>query len=425
MSEGAEAVGTRPGGDAAPAWQPERTTPFTARCSPDGVYTRVSWFSQALLGYARQQLEGRKVLDFVHRDDAPAVQQAFDDAQSTRTHATVVFRHRRAGGGWTWLETVVFAVRDRDLHRVTRLFLSCRDVTAQVLVQEELRQTQAVLRLAFEHAPEGLAVTDLAGRFTMVNPVLAGVVGWSEAELLTKRLAEIVHPDDRAAHERCIGGVVRGDTATGDVDERLVTRSGGVAVVRLLVGVVRDDEGHPRQLVLQVSDVHRFKEREHDLERQAFLDPLTGVGNRRLLEERLSQALGDRRERAGQVGLILADIDDFKTVNDRFGHGAGDRLLVGVAHRIARSLRSQDTVARLGGDEFVVVCPGLREPDEAEVVLSRVRRAFDQPLSAGDGLEQVSTSIGMVLSQPGETVASLLQRADTEMYAAKGRKPGH
>ena len=134
------------------------------------------------------------------------------------------------------------------------------------------------LRLAVEHAPEGLAVTDVAGRFTMVNPVLARLVGWSEAELLAKRLAELVHPDDRTAHERCIGRVVRGEIPAGDVDERFVARSGGVVWVRLLVGMARDDDGHARQLVLQVSDVHRFKEREQDLERQALLDPLTGVG---------------------------------------------------------------------------------------------------------------------------------------------------
>lgn len=418
----------RPAGDA-PATRFERsgaasTSPgsLTARCTPDGVYTRVSYFARYVLGIDREALVGRPVRAFVHPDDVAGLEAAFAEARSTPTHVTVVYRHRALAGSYVWLESVVFAVREASTRRVQRLFVSSRDVTARVQVEQELQQVQQVLRIASDNTPEGLGVTDLAGRFTMVNSVLVRLTGYSEDELLALRLPQLVHADDRAEHHRCVKRMIAAPGSTGDVDERLVTRSGAEVPVRLVMGVARDDRGRPRQLVVQVSDVRRFKERELELERQANLDPLTGVGNRRLLEDRLRRALSDRREPGGQVGLMVADLDGFKEVNDRHGHAAGDSVLVGVARRIAGGLRSQDTVARIGGDEFVVVCPGLRDAVEAEHVLGRLRRVFREPVVADDSEAQASASVGMVLSRPGDTVESLLHRADLEMYQAKARR---
>ena len=399
----------------------ESTTPapLTARCTPDGVYTRVSYFARRLLGIDHHVLVGRPVRAFVHHDDVPLVRTAFAEARSTSSHVTVVYRHRTLTGSYVWLESVVFAVREAQTGRVTRLFLSSRDVSARVHAERELQQAQEVLRIAADNTPEGLGVTDLAGRWTMVNPVLVRLTGYSEQELLARRLPELVHPDDRGEHDRCVRRAIAEPGSTGDVDERLVTRSGAEVPVRLVVGVARDDQGRPRQLVVQVSDVHRFKEREQDLQRQANLDPLTGVGNRRLLEDRLRRALSERREPRGRVGLIVADLDGFKEVNDRHGHSAGDAVLVGVAGRMAQEVRSQDTIARLGGDEFAVVCPGLHDAAEAEQVLGRLRRAFGVRVATDTPGVQASASIGMALSRPGDTVESLLQRADLEMYQAK------
>lgn len=400
-------------------------TALTARCTPGGVYTHVSYFAPRLLGIDRDALVGRPVRSFVHHHEVPLVRAAFAEARSTASHVTVVYRHRTLTRSYVWLESVVFAVREGQTGRVKYLFLSSRDVTAGVQVQQELRQAQEVFRIAADNTPEGLGVTDLAGRWTMVNPVLVRLTGYSEQELLARRLPELVHPDDRDEHHRCVRRAITVPGSTGDADERLVTRSGAEVPVRLVVGVARDEEGRPHQLVVQVSDVHRFREREQDLERQANLDPLTGVGNRRLLEDRLRRALSDRRDPGGQVGLIVADLDGFKEVNDRYGHAAGDAVLVGVARRIAGVLRSQDTIARLGGDEFVVVCPGLRDAAEAEPVLGRVRRVFREPVVVDASGAQASASVGMVLSRPGDTVESLLRRADLEMYQAKAHRAAH
>ena len=397
-------------------------SPLTARCTPDGVYTRMSWFARAVLGLDRRAMLGRSVFDFVHPGDVPLLRNSLDEAMSSFTHVTTVYRHRTGAGSYVWLESVAFAIREPATKRVTAIFMSSRDVTGQVRLEQQLNEVQAVLRLAVTHSPQGLGVAGLDGSWTMVNPVLAGLTGYSEDELLTMGLSDLVHPDDRELHEHTVIRACLDDGAGVDLDERFVRRDGSPAWVRVAVSVARTDDGTPLRLVVQVSDVHRFKERELDLEHQAHVDPLTGVGNRRLLFERLRQALGDRRGAGGQVGLLMVDLDGFKEVNDRFGHEGGDAVLRSVAERLAQAVREQDVVARLGGDEFVVLGPGVHDPGEAEALGRRLHQAFLRPVTFGAHTVEVSVSLGIVTSEVNESVESLMQRADAEMYEAKRHK---
>jgi diguanylate cyclase (GGDEF)-like protein len=161
------------------------------------------------------------------------------------------------------------------------------------------------------------------------------------------------------------------------------------------------------------------KERELDLERQAHLDPLTGVGNRRLLHIRLACALADRRQGDSHVALALVDLDHFKGINDRYGHAADDAVLTTVARRLSEAVRADDTVARVGGDEFVVLCPTLREGREADILFARLAEQFNEPFPLDEGSVTVAASIGLVLAGINERAESLLARADAEMYCAK------
>jgi diguanylate cyclase (GGDEF)-like protein len=159
---------------------------------------------------------------------------------------------------------------------------------------------------------------------------------------------------------------------------------------------------------------------ERELSQQAKFDPLTGLPNRLLFRDRLTQAVQriDRRDRV--VALIFIDLDGFKAVNDRYGHATGDRLLKAVAGRLCRVVRRTDTVARLGGDEFTIILEGLRHPDDAARVAEQVLRSLRQPFELGGLVIELGASLGVAIASHATEVPDMLtHRADVAMYRAK------
>ena len=178
---------------------------------------------------------------------------------------------------------------------------------------------------------------------------------------------------------------------------------GALTVVVLTLALFRDSRN---ELIAELRDL-------------AQRDPLTGLANRALHDERREELL--RREPPETVGVLLLDLDGFKLVNDAWGHGEGDLLLVEIARRLTDVARPGDTVARLGGDEFVVLCPGLGDPAELELCAERIRRRVALPYGqASDApYDRITASVGAAVSERTSTARSLLAAADRAMYAAK------
>jgi diguanylate cyclase (GGDEF)-like protein len=162
------------------------------------------------------------------------------------------------------------------------------------------------------------------------------------------------------------------------------------------------------------------------LEHHAFHDALTGLPNRRLFFDRLSHALDlSQRHRSG-LGLLFADVDQFKSINDRFGHDAGDRVLVAVSERLIRTARDTDTVARLAGDEFVILYEQLHDPRAEGIALAeRITRSLAEPIAISDRQIHASVSIGIAVTTCGGDADTLIRQADDAMYIAKREGPGH
>jgi diguanylate cyclase (GGDEF)-like protein len=154
------------------------------------------------------------------------------------------------------------------------------------------------------------------------------------------------------------------------------------------------------------------------LDQMAHHDPLTGLPNRKLLNDRLAQALRAAGRNEGTVGLLIVDVDGFKQINDLYGHAAGDELLNSVARRLSQCTRTGDTVARLGGDEFALVLPGTGHTSAAQVA-QRVIDALAEPSLAGGTLVTVGASVGVAVGSAGEQPEDLMRRADAALYAAK------
>jgi diguanylate cyclase (GGDEF)-like protein len=161
------------------------------------------------------------------------------------------------------------------------------------------------------------------------------------------------------------------------------------------------------------------------LRQMVVVDPLTGLANRTLLHDRLTQAVTNRRRSDMTVGVLFADLDDFKAINDRLGHDAGDTVLRAVAERMVGAARLSDTVARLSGDEFVILCPGLASADDIEAVATRMTRAVETPVMIADEHELTPRlSVGSAIVQDGDQPETVLRRADEAMYNAKRLSSG-
>ncbi|MEW1956934.1 diguanylate cyclase [Kineococcus sp. NPDC059986] len=186
------------------------------------------------------------------------------------------------------------------------------------------------------------------------------------------------------------------------------------------------DDGRPGEVgaVVQVIDVTQRRLVQRRLREAALHDPLTGLPNRTLLEDRLRHALSAAARSGDQVALLYCDLDDFKPVNDTGGHAAGDHVLIDVADRLSAAVRPGDTVARLGGDEFAVVCPGLPDEATAADVAERIVAAMRDPFPVAGWEFRVGISVGLAMADASQDATRVLQQADQAMYEAKGSGKG-
>jgi diguanylate cyclase (GGDEF)-like protein/PAS domain S-box-containing protein len=288
----------------------------------------------------------------------------------------------------------------------------------QRTLTEQTAQAASEAKLAslVRSASDVIAVVDLDSTISYVSPSSSAVLGASPDELLASKFTDLVHPDD-------INHFVHVLTTTSpDGEQHLnvrVRRDGRDQIHA--EGVIRNLLGDPTVggLVVTVRDVTERRLLEAQLTHQALHDSLTGLANRRLFADRLGHALERRGDRMEPQAVLFVDLDDFKTVNDSLGHGAGDEVLAEIGVRIGGLLRAGDTVARVGGDEFAVLLEGASLA-EAQQAADRLIEAIAAPMILAAVSVQINASIGITQAIPGEVTAEeALRNADLAMYWAK------
>ncbi|HET6721084.1 MAG TPA: diguanylate cyclase, partial [Rhodocyclaceae bacterium] len=287
--------------------------------------------------------------------------------------------------------------------------------------RDALQDSEARFLLLTQHLPECFWLYDVAERKTVyVNEAYTKITGRPTAGFLQdpRDIVEAMHESDErrlaAALERTrFGGI--------DDDFRIKAWDGRLRWVHLRTFAVRDTQGVIRSVGGIMSDITDMVSQQHELQRMAHFDTLTGLPNRILFKERLSASLSMSRRNGWLLGLLLVDLDRFKVINDTLGHAVGDELLRLAAKRLHLVVRESDTVCRMGGDEFAIILPDLPSADDAACVSRKLIDAMAQPfLLAGQDLF-VSASIGITLF-PDDTdnVDVLISNADAAMYRAKG-----
>jgi diguanylate cyclase (GGDEF)-like protein/PAS domain S-box-containing protein len=303
---------------------------------------------------------------------------------------------------------------------ITHVIVTGLDITARRAVETELREAQERFRQAFDNAPIGMCVVSVDMRFLQVNRALCEMLGYPEAELLQRTVADVTHPDqladslDRARH------MTGGDAQNFQFEKRYVRSDGQLLWAMVSASAVHDEAGGVSYFVTQIEDNTQRRAAEELLVHRAMHDPLTGLPNRILLMDRLSQELERSHRRMTLTAVVFVDMDGFKTINDSLGHDVGDQVLIEVSRRLADNVRPSDTVARLGGDEFVILCPDMRTEENIRVVSARLARALAAPIVLDRMEAAVTASIGVSVDIGGQqTAEDLVRDADAAMYSAK------
>jgi len=297
--------------------------------------------------------------------------------------------------------------------------LAWRYVRARRRSDEQLAASRERFRTLAESSYEGVAVVR-HGRVVDASDALASIVGHPVERLLGSRAAEMFAPESQRQARRSMS------EGTGRSIEASVLRPGGERVALEVRTRSTTYLGEPA-LVLAVRDIGERKALEERLQHQALHDSLTGLANRTLFTDRLEHALARRHRTRPALAVLFCDLDDFKLVNDSFGHAAGDRMLVTTAERIRSCLRPEDTVARLGGDEFAVLLEDVADETEAAMTARRILdRLASEPVLLHHGHQvYASASIGIALGQPTvDDPSTVLRAADLAMYDAKATDKG-
>lgn len=318
-------------------------------------------------------------------------------------------------------ELAVWAQHELYGAELARAFqLSQQNALLLAEIADRTRAEQALREMAtaLENAVEGIARLDAEGCFRMVNKAYADMVGYTPEELIGAERSLTVHPDDldlmKAAYRR-----VR-ESGKSEVEARALRKDGSIFYKHAVMVGIHDERKKLAGHYCLMSDITERKQTEERLKQLALYDPLTGLANRKLLDDRLRQALSDADRRERMVALLFIDLDHFKHINDSFGHGMGDKLLRAVADQLSAGLRTSDTVARFGGDEFAVVLPNIRHVDEVAAIVQKIQALLDASFTV-DGRElHASASIGITLYPLDEgDVEGLIRNADAAMYHAK------
>jgi diguanylate cyclase (GGDEF)-like protein/PAS domain S-box-containing protein len=297
----------------------------------------------------------------------------------------------------------------------------------------EAQEAAERLRVLVEHVP-AVVYIDMAdpdvsdgGRLAYMSPQICGLLGYKPEEFVDdpELWPSRIHEEDRAAAIEAYEAHWR----TGEplrAEYRMIGRDGTEIWVRDEAFAMPDDEQSGRRvsqgLLVDTTDRKRL---ESKLIHDALHDPLTGLANRVLLRDHLERAVARLDRSPGRVGLLFVDLDDFKRVNDAFGHAAGDEILRRVAERLEGAVRSEDVVGRQSGDEFAILLGRIQDDDEVGALAERILAELRRPIGLGGRSIMISGSIGIaVTDQASLSAEDLLIRADGAMYAAKAAGKG-
>lgn len=403
-----------------------------------------------IIGYRLEELEPTTIetwLTLAHPGDLDKSNKALQACFSGEAEFyNVECRMRHKDGHWVWVldRGKIFSRSDDGLPLM--MYGTHLDISEQKNREEQLRKSEQAFSNNFHYAGIGMAIVATNGLWLQVNRELCQILGYSENELLNLTFQDITVEDDLEKDLSLFEQVISGQRDSYQIEKRYYHKDGHIVYALLSVAVVRKEDGSVDNFISQILDISDLRlaqdqitdlldkaEKQNQLLRdtqvkleaanaslleQSVTDPLTSLGNRRVLNTALERELHrTRRGEDGKLSVIILDVDFFKSYNDNFGHPEGDRALKMLADILKNECRVYDVVTRFGGEEFAILLPDTDRPTALEVA-ERLRTAAEQ---ADWPNQDLTISLGICSWMKGMQGDELIRFADKALYEAKNQ----
>jgi len=374
------------------------------------------WLS--MLGLTQQNTENN-ISDWesrIHPDDKEKIVKATQASIDSGDSYVSEFRMRHANGHWVWIQGSGGVVEyDGASHDPIRLCGTYQDITERKKSEEKVQ----LLARVFSDTHEGIIITNVDKLIIDVNPAFCEITGYSWEDVIGQN-PRILSSGKQGPvfYQNMWQQVEEQGHWQGEVWNR---KKGGEIYAELLtISVLKDVDDNVVNYVGAFSDITTSKRQQEELSLMAHYDVLTGLPNRALFTDRFTQAIAHSKRSGHQLAICFLDLDNFKPVNDNYGHEVGDQLLIEVAERITANIREEDTVSRQGGDEFALLLNDIESFAQCEQTLQRIHYTLAQPFLIDDVAHKITASSGVTLYPNDEAdIDTLLRHADQAMYQAK------
>jgi len=384
---------------------------------PDGEFIYTSPSCETITGYDAETFYSDSGLKkrIIHPDDRKLFDGHLHGSDLDNETKSLTFRINHADGSTRWIEHICRPISDaKGVYQGTRG--SICDITKRKETEEALKKSEEKFRTIFNSSADPIIILDHNGSIVEVNDVACRRLGYSYNEMLRLKIGDIDSEKDLDRKSEVLERVYSAGQIS--MERSHIARDGSEIPVEVNIRTINFDG---RELVLSVArDITERKSAEAEIEHMAYHDALTGLPNKLLLDDRLSQTIALASRTGSMTAVLYFDLDNFKSINDSLGHPLGDLLLKKVADRLGQRLRGSDTIARMGGDEFIVVLMNVSAPEDAAYAVRRFLDAFTAPFMIEGQEIFTSASVGISLYPiDGTSTATLIKNADMAMYQAK------
>jgi len=396
----------------------------------DGRFEEINLTGAMMIGEERNTLLHRSFVHLVAPEDRERWEQNFNAALQHDKKITCELCLLRNDGSRFYIQLdCLRLIKDG---KITVIRIAMTDISERKRAEEAIREQEEFFRMITENIDDFIAVLDLDGKLLYISPSYSRLFD-DIASMVGKDCFSKVHQEDREFVKLRFKQAVQSGNGL-QIEYRFELADGSIRHMESRGGLIQKRQGTASRFVIISRDITERIQAEEQIRNLAFYDTLTQLPNRRMLDDRINLAMATSKRSGHYCAFMFLDLDNFKPLNDLYGHNVGDMLLIEVAHRISSCVREMDTVARFGGDEFVVVLSELDKDKESSieqtrVVAEKIRHALEQTyfltIKVNGNTEikfehNCTSSIGVVVFNNHEyNTQELIKLADREMYQAK------
>jgi diguanylate cyclase (GGDEF)-like protein/PAS domain S-box-containing protein len=327
-----------------------------------------------------------------------------------------VFKHQLSCGE---LRDVEIYANPITIKGIDYSFSIVHDITERLLAEAAVRDNEEKYRNLFENAPDGVTAIDSNGYVVDCNIIDQLLIGLNQDEILGKHISIFLSNESKVLFLDAFYSL--GKTGVIELESTVINKDGDVIPVWRKATAVYDNKGYFSGAIIHTRDITEYKKMESKLKHLAEFDYLTQIPNRQLFNENLKYAIAQAKRQNNRLALLFIDLDEFKKINDSYGHDIGDLLLKAFATRVKQHIRESDCIGRIGGDEFLVLLSNIENVDNAMDLAKQICSVVEQPFDIPNypGLK-ISSSIGVALyPDHASTHTQLMKLADNAMYRVK------